>query len=92
MFKRWAGGEYEVELTLRLLEVGDKSPTKAVEWGGELIPLNIFLKEAREVSPSKPKRMRIRAKGLKISLKIIGIEILRLGEKSIDLRLIGEKD
>ncbi|MBO3842317.1 MAG: hypothetical protein FGF48_07880 [Candidatus Brockarchaeota archaeon] len=91
MFKRWAGGEYEVELTLRLHEVGDRSPTKAVEWGDELIPLNVFLREAKEVSPSNPKRIMVRSKGLKISLKIIRIEILRLGEKSIDLRLITEK-
>lgn len=92
MFKRWAKGEYEVELTLRLHEVGDPYPTKAVEWGNELIPLNIFLKEVKEVLPSNPKRMAIRTKGFKTSLKIIGIEVLRLGEKSIDLRLIAEKD
>ncbi len=92
MFKRWAKGEYEVELTLKLHEVGDRSPAKAVEWGEELVPLNFFLKEAKEVSPSNPKRMMVKAKGLNISLKIVGIEILRLGEKSIDLRLIAEKD
>ena len=92
MFKRWAGGEYEVELTLMLHEVGDPSPTKAVEWGDELIPLSVFLKEAKEVSPSNPKRMMVRSKGLKISLKIIGIEVIRLGDKSVDLRLIAEKD
>lgn len=92
MFKRWAEGEYEVEVTLRLHEVGDRSPAKAVEWGDELIPLNVFLKEVKEVSPSNPKRMMVRSKGLKISLKIIGIEVLRLGEKSLDLRLLAEKD
>jgi hypothetical protein len=92
MFKRWAEGEYEVEITLRLHEVGDPSPTKAVEWGDELIPLNVFLKEAKEVSPSNPKRMTVRSKGLRISLKIVGIEVIRLGEKSMDLRLIAEKD
>jgi hypothetical protein len=92
MFKRWAEGEYEVEITLRLHEVGDPSPTKAVEWGDDLIPLNVFLKEAREVSPSNPKRMTVRSKGLRISLRIVGIEVIRLGEKSMDLRLIAEKD
>jgi len=92
MFKRWAEGEYEVEITLRLHEVGDPSPTKAVEWGDDLIPLNVFLKEARGVSPSNPKRMTVRSKGLRISLKIVGIEVIRLGEKSMDLRLIAEKD
>ncbi|MBO3798647.1 MAG: hypothetical protein QXO47_03780 [Thermoproteota archaeon] len=92
MFKRWAGGEYELELTLRLQEVGDPSPTKAVEWGDELIPLSIFLKEAKQVSPSNPKRIKVRSKGLKMNLKIVGIEILRLGEKSLDLRLIAEKE
>lgn len=92
MFKRWAKGEYEVEVTLRIYELGDPTPVKTVEWGGELIPLKVFLKEAREVSPSNPKRMTVKTKGLKASLKIISIEVLRVGEKSLDLRLIAEKD
>jgi|GEM_PF-1557861 hypothetical protein len=92
MFKRWAKGEYEVEVTLRIHELGDPTPVKTVEWGEELIPLDAFLKEAREVSPSNPKRMTVKSKGLKTSLRIISIEVLRLGEKSLDLRLIAEKD
>lgn len=92
MFKRWAKGEYEVEVTLSIHELGDRTPVKTVEWGDELIPLKVFLKEAREVSPSNPKRMTIKAKGLQTTLKIISIEVLRCGEKSLDLRLIAEKD
>jgi hypothetical protein len=92
MFKRWARGEYEVEITLPIQEVGDRRPFKAVEWGDELVPLEKFLEEARMVSPSNPKRMTFRAKGLRMNLKIIGIEVLRRGEKSIDLRLIAEKE
>lgn len=92
MFKRWAKGEYEVELTLRIQEVGDRQPFKAVEWGDELIPLEEFLKEAREVSPSNPKRMTFESKGVKMNLRITGIEILRRGDKSIDLKLIAEKE
>jgi hypothetical protein len=92
MFKRWAKGEYEVEVTLRIHELGDRTPVKTVEWGDELIPLKDFLKEARRVSPSNPKRMTVKSKGLKTRLRIISIEIMRLGEKSLDLRLIAEKD
>lgn len=92
MFKRWAEGEYEIEMTLRLHEVGDRFPTKVVEWGNELIPLDVFLKEAKEVSPSNPKRITVKSKGLKINLKIVEIGVIRLGEKSIDLRLLAEKD
>lgn len=92
MFKRWTKGEYEVEITLRIQEVGDRFPVKAVEWGDELIPLEVFLKDAKRVSPSSPKKMTVKAKGLKMSLRIIGMEVLRLGEKSVDLRLIAEKD
>ncbi len=92
MFKRWAKGEYEIEITLRIQEVGDRHSFKAVEWGNELIPLEKFLKEARMVSPSNPKRMTFKAKGLRMKLRITGIEILRRGEKSIDLRLIAERE
>ncbi|MBO3799902.1 MAG: hypothetical protein FGF52_02450 [Candidatus Brockarchaeota archaeon] len=92
MFKRWAKGEYEIEITLRIQEVGDRRPFKAVEWGNELVPLEKFLKEAREVSPSNPKRMTFKAKGLRMNLRITGIEVLRRGEKSIDLKLIAEKE
>jgi len=92
MFKRWARGEYEIEITLRIQEVGDRNSLKAVEWGNELIPLDRFLKEAKEVSPSNPKRMTFKSKGLRMSLRITGIEVLRRGDKSIDLRLIAEKE
>ncbi|MCS7138554.1 MAG: hypothetical protein NZ873_00660 [Crenarchaeota archaeon] len=92
MFKRWAKGEYEIELTLRIQEVGDRHPFKAVEWGNELIKLGDFLKEAREVSPSNPKKITFESKGVRMNLRIIGIEILRQGDKSIDLRLIAEKE
>ncbi|MEM3712235.1 MAG: hypothetical protein QXR97_01660 [Thermoproteota archaeon] len=92
MFKRWAKGEYEVEITLRIQEVGDRHPFKAVEWGNELIPLDKFLNEAKKVSPSNPKRMVFKSKGVKMNLRITGIDVLRRGDKSIDLRLIAEKE
>jgi len=92
MFKRWARGEYEVEITLQIREIGDRNPLKVVEWGSEFIPLDVFMKEAKEVSPSNPKRMAFKSKGLKMNLKIIKIEVLRRGDKSIDLRLIAEKE
>ncbi|MGQ9479509.1 MAG: hypothetical protein ACUVQ0_05820 [Thermoproteota archaeon] len=91
MFKRWAEGEYEVNITLRLHDIGDPQPIKVIEWGNELIPLERFLKEARGVSPSNPKSMDVMIKGHRMSLRIVGIEVIRLGEKSIDLRLIAEK-
>jgi hypothetical protein len=92
MFKRWAKGEYEVTITLRIQEVGDRRPFKVVEWGNELVPLDKFLKEAREVSPSNPKTMTFRSKGLRMRMRITEIEVLRLGDKSIDIRLIAEKE
>lgn len=92
MFKRWAKGEYEVEITLKIQEVGDRRPFKAVEWGSELIPLDKFLREAKEVSPSNPKSMVFESKGMRMNLRITRIEVLRRGDKSIDLRLIAEKE